>query len=45
MNNLKAELNRLPENPYTLDVMKPVREKIKEVVKSWIRACMCTNRA
>ncbi|GHV66840.1 fructose-bisphosphate aldolase [Spirochaetia bacterium] len=45
MNNLKAELNRLPENPYTLDVMKPVREKIKEVVKGWIRSCLCTNRA
>jgi hypothetical protein len=45
MNNLREELNRIGENPYTLDVMKHVKGKIKEVVKQWIRVCMCNNRA
>lgn len=45
MNNMRAELNRLGENPYTLDVVKPVKEKIKEVVKNWIRVCGANNRA
>ena len=44
MNALKAELNNLPENPYTLDVMPPVMEKVKAVVKEWIRACMCNGK-
>ena len=45
MNAMREELNRLGENPYTLDVVKPVKEKIKAVVKEWIRVCMCNNRA
>jgi len=44
MNNLREELNRLDPNPYTLDVMPPVKEKIKAVVKEWIRVCMCNGR-
>jgi ketose-bisphosphate aldolase len=45
MNALKTELNRLPENPYTHDVMAPVIEEIKIVVKEWIRVCMSNGRA
>lgn len=45
MNGMREELNRLGENPYTLDVIKPVKEKIKAAVKSWIRVCMVNNRA
>lgn len=45
MNNMRSELIRLGENPYTLDVVKPVKEKIKEVVKNWIRVCGANNKA
>ena len=45
MNSMREELNRLGENPYTLDVIKPVKEKIKAAVKSWIHVCMVNNRA
>jgi ketose-bisphosphate aldolase len=45
MNSLREELNRAGENPYTLDVMKSVKEKIKEIVKQWIRVCMSDKRA
>ena len=45
MNNLRAELNRVGENPYTLDVMKAVYPKVKEVVKGWIRVCMANGKA
>ena len=44
MNNMRKELNRLGENPYTLDVIKPVIGEIKEVVKGWIRVCMADNK-
>lgn len=45
MNNLRAELDRVGENPYTLDVMKAVYPKIKEVVREWIRTCMADHKA
>ena len=45
MNSLRAELNRVGENPYTLDVMASIRHNIKEVVKEWIDTCMDVNRA
>ena len=45
MNAMREELVRVGENPYTLDVTKPVKENIKAVVKEWIRVCMCNNRA
>lgn len=45
MNNMREELNRRGPNPYTLDVIKPVKEKIKEVVKMWIRVCMVNGKA
>jgi len=45
MNNMREELDRLGSNPYTLDVVKPVMEKIKEVVKMWIRVCMANGKA
>jgi ketose-bisphosphate aldolase len=45
MNNLRCELDARGENPYTLDVVKPVVAKIKEVVKSWIRVCMVDGKA
>lgn len=45
MNHLREELNRVGENPYTIDVMQPVKEKIKKVVKGWIRVCMADGKA
>jgi ketose-bisphosphate aldolase len=45
MNNLREELVKREPNPYTLDVVKPVKEKIKEVVKMWIRTCMVNGKA
>lgn len=45
MNSLREELNRVGENPYTLDVMASIRHNIKEVVKEWIDTCMDVNRA
>ncbi|MDR1640204.1 MAG: class II fructose-bisphosphate aldolase [Clostridiales bacterium] len=45
MNGMREELVRLGENPYTLDVVKPVKEKIKAVVKRWIRACGANGKA
>ena len=45
MNAMKAELNRNGENPYTLDVVKPVLEEIKAVVKHWIQVCMADGKA
>jgi len=45
MNNLRKELNARDENPYTLEVVKPVMEKIKEVVKMWIKVCMADGKA
>ena len=44
MNVVRAELNARGENPYTLDVMKPVRAAIEEVVKSWIKVCMADGK-
>ena len=45
MNALRAELNAHGENPYTLDVMKPVRVAIKNVVMGWIKVCMADRKA
>jgi ketose-bisphosphate aldolase len=45
MNAVRAELNARGENPYTLDVMKPVRAVIKNVVKGWIKVCMADGKA
>jgi fructose/tagatose bisphosphate aldolase len=45
MNGMREELIRLGENPYTLDVVKPVKEQIKKIVKSWIRICMVDGKA
>lgn len=45
MNNLREELVKRGPNPYTLDVIKPVKEKIKEAVKMWIRRCMVNGKA
>lgn len=45
MNNLRRELDARGENPYTLDVVKPVIAKIKEVVKIWIGVCMVDGKA
>lgn len=45
MNNLREELNRLGPNPYTLDVVKPVMEKIKDIVKIWIITFMADGNA
>jgi len=45
MNAVRAELIARGENAYTLDVMKPVRIAIKNVVKQWIRVCMADGKA
>ena len=45
MNSLKEELNIRDKNPYTLDVMRPVKKKIKEVVKERIRVCGSNGKA
>jgi ketose-bisphosphate aldolase len=45
MNGMREELDRLGANPYTLDVVKPVKEKIKAVVKGWIRVCGVAGKA
>jgi len=45
MNAMRAELDARGENPYTLDVVKPVLVKIKEVVKGWIKVCMADGKA
>ncbi len=39
MNSLKEELNKRDKNPYTLEVMLPVKEEVKKVVKEGIRVC------
>ncbi|WP_313018751.1 class II fructose-bisphosphate aldolase [Acetoanaerobium noterae] len=44
MNSLRAELNRVGDNPYTLEVMAAIKNNIKEVVKEWIDTCMDVNR-
>ena len=45
MNSVRAELNRVGDNAYTLDVMSAVKENIKNVVKVWIRTCMANGKA
>ena len=45
MNAVRAELNARGENPYTLDVMRPVRAAITNVVKQWIKVCMADGKA
>jgi len=39
MNEVRAQLMEKGENCYTLDVMKPARNAVCEVVKDWIRVC------
>lgn len=45
MNSVRAELNRVGDNAYTLDVMAAVKENIKNVVKEWIHTCMANGKA
>jgi len=45
MNGMRLELNRAGRDPYTLDVVKPVREQIKDVVRGWIQVCMADGKA
>jgi ketose-bisphosphate aldolase len=45
MNSLHKELDRVGDNPYTLDIMKKIRDDIKNVVKTWIQTCMTSGRA
>lgn len=44
MNSLRDELIKRGYNQYTLDVIKPVKEEIKKVVKMWIRVCGTNGR-
>ena len=40
MRDRQCQLNRrLRYNQYTLDIIKPIKEEIKKVVKMWIRVC------
>jgi ketose-bisphosphate aldolase len=45
MNAVRAELLARGENAYTLDVMKPARAAVRDVVKKWIRTCMADGKA
>ena len=45
MNSLRAELNRVGDNPFTIEVMNAVRPKIKEAARGWIRACNANGKA
>jgi ketose-bisphosphate aldolase len=45
MNGMREELDARGANPYTLDVVKPVVAKIKDVVKMWIKVCMVDGKA
>ena len=45
MNSMREELNRIGENPFTLDVVGPVIERIKSVVRHWIKVCMADGKA
>jgi len=45
MNAVRAELSRRGENAYTLDVMEPVREAVRDEVRKWIRFCMADGKA
>lgn len=45
MNTVRAELMRRGENAYTLDVVKPVRAAVGEVVRRWIVACRADGKA
>jgi ketose-bisphosphate aldolase len=44
MNAVRAELAARGENPYTLDVMKPARQAVREEVKKWIRVCRADGK-
>ena len=44
MNTVRAELQRLGENAYTLDVMPAARAAVREEVKKWIRVCMAEGK-
>ena len=45
MNGMKRELNAAPDNPYTLDIVKPLLPEITEVVRGWIRAVKADGKA
>jgi len=45
MSNLRDELNNMAPGTHILDIMKTVREKIKEEAKVWIKYCMADGRA
>jgi len=45
MNTVRRELMARGENQYTLDIMKPARDAVREEVKKWIRVCMADGKA
>ncbi|MCL2664442.1 MAG: class II fructose-bisphosphate aldolase [Defluviitaleaceae bacterium] len=45
MNAMRAELNEQGDNQYTIKIALPVKDKIKEVVKNWIKVCGADNKA
>jgi fructose/tagatose bisphosphate aldolase len=45
MNAVRTELLRRGSNAYTLDVMKPARQAVRDEVRKWIRICMADGKA
>ena len=45
MNAVRRELTARGENQYTLDIMKPARAAVVQVVKQWIKVCMADGKA
>ncbi len=45
MNGMRDELIRFGENAFTIDIVGPVKERVKAVVKDWIGVCMSAGKA
>ena len=45
MNGMRRQLINMPDNPYTIDVVKPVLPEITEVVRKWIRSVRADGKA
>lgn len=45
MNGMRDELIKAGENAFTIDIVGPVKERIKAVVKEWIDVCMSEGKA
>ncbi len=45
MNSMRDELVKFGDNAFTIDIVGPVKERIKAVVKEWIGVCMSAGKA